>query len=394
MLSRAAQVFVIGLACAQSACTFLPAAGPSTSTFDRPQSEETLEGYTVVEFDAEVAALIDRVSGPTLYGAFGDNPPPPAQRLGVGDVIQVTVFEAGPGGLFTPATEGVSLTGGRQTTIPLQTIDRDGKISVPYAGLIQAEGRTPKQVAESIRKAFGPRALEPQVVVTLVTNAAMTASVLGEITSGGKISLGIRGERILDVIAAAGGIRAPEHETFIRLLRGQQSSTIALRTIVRRPSENIYVHPRDTLLVIRERHSFTALGAVATQGVHNLTTVDTSITQALGMAGGLVDNRADTSGVFLFRFENAGMMRSLASAGKLSQPQKHAFDDAMMYPVIYRIWMSKPESMFAMSRTRINHRDVLYVANSRSVELDKFVSLVTKIYALARGPVTIANASN
>jgi polysaccharide export outer membrane protein len=387
-------VFACLLTCALAGCNFLPASGPSTRVIEHPRSDTPSDAYDLVDFDAEVASIVDRSSGLLLSTTFGDRPPAPEQRLGVGDVIQITVFEAGPGGLFTPTTEGISLTGGRQTTIPPLTVDRDGRISVPYAGLIEVDGRTPKQVAESIRRAFGPRALEPQVVVSLVNNAAMTASVLGEITTGGKINLGIRGERVLDVIAAAGGIKAPEHETFIRLIRGQQTSTVSLRTIIRRPSENIFVHPRDTLLVIRERHTFTALGAVSTQGVHNLTTADMSITQALGLAGGLVDTRADASGLFLFRFENAQMMRALAAAGKLPQRKYYAFDDALMYPVIYRIWLSRPETMFALSRTRINHGDVLYVANSRSVEFDRFVSLVTKVYSLARGPVSIASVSN
>jgi polysaccharide export outer membrane protein len=381
-------------------CEKLPGAGPSARIVDPPSSRAAPAGYEVVDLDRDVYSLLERHSGPSLAGSFGIQAAAPTQQFGVGDAVQVTIFEAGPGGLFTPQTDGPFVTGGgRQTVIPVQTVDRDGRISVPYAGTITAAGRTPKEVAESVRAALSRRALEPQVIVTLANNAAATASVLGEVTTGGKVNLGIRGERVLDVIAAAGGVKAPEHETFIRLMRGGRTSTVPLRSIIRRPSENIYVHPQDTLLVIRERQMFTALGAVTTQGAHAIPSGDFALSEALGTAGGLLDARADHSGVFLFRFERGELVQALAEQGKLSDRgtymlAQHGIKADIVYPIVYRIRLSRPETFFVMSRVRVQHRDILYASNAFSTEVDKFVNLVTKIYGLIRGPVSIAELAN
>src|SRR4029079_7198057 len=90
-------------------------------------------------------------------------------RLGCvsGDVLTVPIFEPGSGGLFIPAEAGVRP--GNFVTIPSQAVDNNGNISVPYAGNIRANGRTKSQLQEAIVDALKNRAIEPQVVVSVVT---------------------------------------------------------------------------------------------------------------------------------------------------------------------------------------------------------------------------------
>jgi len=76
--------------------------------------------------------------------------PPPRITLGVGDVVSVTIFEAGPGGLFVPSDAGARP--GNFVTLPDQVVDTNGNITVPYAGTIRALGRTPAAVQEAINE--------------------------------------------------------------------------------------------------------------------------------------------------------------------------------------------------------------------------------------------------
>jgi len=78
--------------------------------------------------------------------------PPPRITLGVGDVVSVTMFEAEPGGLFVPNELGARP--GNFVTLPNQTVDTNGNITVPYAGTIRALGRTPAEVREAINEAL------------------------------------------------------------------------------------------------------------------------------------------------------------------------------------------------------------------------------------------------
>jgi protein involved in polysaccharide export with SLBB domain len=77
--------------------------------------------------------------------------PPPRITLGVGDVVSVTIFEAEPDGLLIPSDAGARP--GDFVTLPDQVVDTDGNITVPYAGKIQAIGRT-AEVQEAINEAL------------------------------------------------------------------------------------------------------------------------------------------------------------------------------------------------------------------------------------------------
>jgi protein involved in polysaccharide export with SLBB domain len=77
---------------------------------------------------------------------------PPPITLGIGDVVSVTIFEAGPGGLFVPNEPGARP--GNFVTLPNQVVDTNGNITVPFAGTIRALGRTQSEVQEAINEAL------------------------------------------------------------------------------------------------------------------------------------------------------------------------------------------------------------------------------------------------
>ncbi len=80
-----------------------------------------------------------------------------------------------------------------------------------------------------------------------------------------KIPLNPRGERILDVIARAGGTKYPGYEMFVMLQRGKQKGVVAFNRLFEAPEENIFVQPGDTLYVFRQAPTFLVFGATSTK---------------------------------------------------------------------------------------------------------------------------------
>ena len=156
------------------------------------------------------------------------------------------------GGAFSAPANDRTGAGSRTAQIPEQVVGPDGAITIPYAGRLQVVGRTPSQVEQSIVTALTGKAIEPQALVTVTKNIANTVTVIGEVTSGARVPLTTRGDRILDVVALAGGTRAPAHETFITLIRNGRAVRIPMQAILLDPNENIYVRPGDTISVARE----------------------------------------------------------------------------------------------------------------------------------------------
>ena len=157
----------------------------------------------------------------------------PRSEFGIGDVVSVTIFEAAAGGLFIPTEAGVRP--GNFVTLPNQPVDTKGYISVPYAGLVPTAGKTPAEVQQEIVKRIRNRAIEPQVVVALVTQNTSLITVVGEVntafTPSGRIPAQPAGEHLLDVITRAGGIRDFGQDLWLTLERNGASGYRAVRFV-------------------------------------------------------------------------------------------------------------------------------------------------------------------
>ena len=85
--------------------------------------------------------------------------------------------------------------------------------------------------------------------------------------------------------------------------------------------------------------------------------------------GGLIDPRADASGIFIFRFEDAQTEKQKVSP--LTRDGKT--------PVVYAINLKDPASFFIAQNFPMRNKDVLYVANAPAAELQKFLNLVGSV---------------
>jgi len=178
--SRIATLVVIGGAIVTAGCGILPADGPNAIAV---RTGITWNGppYGLVQFNPTVVKTLQEYGPQTLTGIFGDHRPPPEIKFGIGDIVAVSIFEAAAGGLFIPAE--ASVRPGNFVTLPNQPIDTKGYISIPYAGLVPAAGKTPAEVEKAIVDRIKNRAIEPQAVVALVTQNTSLITVVGEVNN-------------------------------------------------------------------------------------------------------------------------------------------------------------------------------------------------------------------
>ena len=362
----------------------LPRAGPSTS--DIIEGARPARGggtrFALVDVDANTVAVMDRWSAVSLQGSFGRQRPAATQQIGVGDSVQVMIWEAAAGGLFSaPANDRLS-PGSRSAAIPEQAVGPDGAITVPYAGRVRVVGRTPEQVETEIVSALNDKAIEPQALVTVTRNVANTVTVIGEVTAGARVPLTTRGDRVLDVVATAGGIRTPAHETFITLLRDGRSVRIPMQAILKDPAENVFVRAGDVVSVAREQQSFTAVGATGGNALVHFDAIGITLDQAIARAGGLNDNRADPTGVFVIRYEQPAEYDQLG----LPRPTAGSMGEV---PVIYRVNMRDPNGFFLARRFPIHNKDILYVSNASTLDIQKTMAILLPFLGVGATAVTV-----
>jgi polysaccharide export outer membrane protein len=384
MLRQAALIALISALA--GGCSVLPAAGPTARQVDAGAEVATPDGlfarYEIIDITPAVVEALRTRPLDSLLASFGDHRPSLEPVIGIGDYVSISVWEAGSGGLFSgPLVADRFSAGSKSALIPEQVVGRDGAISVPYAGRIQVLGRRPQDVQSLIENELAGKAIQPQVLVSVTKPLSQTVTVTGEAAAGARIPLTMRGDRLLDVVASAGGVRSPVNETFIRLSRGTLTATVPMTTVVSNPRENIYLRPGDVLTLVRDPQTFLAVGALGNATELPFSAEGITLAQALAKARGLSDFQADPTGTYIFRFEPAAVVRKLNPASKLL--------GTPLVPVVYRVDMRDPNSLFLTQAFRMRNRDLVYVSNAPFTELQKVLSVFSTVASPIAGAASV-----
>ncbi len=266
--------------------------------------------------------------------------------------------------------------GGGSVSFPDQVVGVDGAISVPYAGRIPVAGRTPAQVQATIEQRLAEQIVRPQALVTVTKTTSNSATVFGDEIAGARVPLSPAGDRLLDVIATAGGSKSPLYATSVRLSRNGQTATIPLTTLVSHPQENIYAWPGDIITILQKPQKFSVFGATFTNTQVPFDAEQVNLAQAIAKAGGLLDMRSDPEGVFLFRFEPPAVTKALGVPDLATQPGGYS-------RIVYHLNLRQIDGYFLAERFPLEDSDLIYVANAPMTELQKFFTLIGSI----TGPV-------
>lgn len=346
--------------------------GPSRGAIEKAPAEAALHGIHVVEIRDGVGqnGAADGLGG-DFASTLGDATPI-GTTVGVGDALEVTIWEAAPAALFGTANLGTGIGSGIQSgqerSLPELLVGPDGTITIPFAGEVPAAGRTLRQIEREIVARLTGQAHLPQAIVRIARNATANVTVLGDVKTPQRIPLTPRGDRLLDAIAQSGGTNQALDRTTIQISRGGAVQRMPAADIIRDPRQNIVLRSDDVITVFYQPYSFTVLGATGRNEEIRFEGVGLTLSQALGRIGGLQGDRADPRGVFLFRWE---LPQVLGQAG--AGPQSSA--DGRI-PVIYRADMKQPETFFAAQKFQMRDGDIVYVSNSKLSDLQRFIGVV------------------
>jgi len=392
-LGALASLFALGGTIALGGCSIVPTSGPQSAAIREGQQDVESLPYGFVRVTPAVLDVLAR-STPKLSTAFKDRRGPEELRFGIGDIVNVTLFEAGAGGLFIPSEAGVRP--GNFVTLPPQSVDNKGNIFVPYAGAIRARGRTTAEIQNAIVDALKNRALEPQAIVSWADQRASSINVLGESVGSIRFPANAGGERVLDAITRA-GLKAPGHDLWVMLERQGRRETIPFGALIYEPANNIYVRPQDTIFIYRDPLTFLAFGATGGTGgaggagatgvgsrQFNFDVWRLSLAEATAKAGGLADLQADPGSVFLYRGETREVAQAL---GVDCTP----FNGPII-PIIYNLNLRDPAGYFLATKFEMRNKDVIYISNAVSVDTSKFLAYLRLVIATAQDPINFATS--
>ncbi len=367
-----------------TACSNIPTVGPSREEIQNAASIKD-SPLQIIDVSDDIARQL--FAGRKQINSFADSfsvrAPGPA-LVGAGDALEVTIWEAPPATLFgggdMAARTGAAISTSRATSLPEQVVNSEGRISVPFAGSIEAAGRSTAQIEEDIVRRLKGKANQPQVIVRQLRTTSAMVTVVGDVVNSTRMAITPRGERVLDAVATAGGAKPAINKTTVQITRGTTTVAMPLDVIIREPRQNITLQAGDVVTALFQPLSFTALGATGKNDEVNFEAQGISLAQALARLGGLQDIRSDAQGVFVFRYENP------KSLNWPKQPVATTKDG--LVPVIYRINLKDPNTFFVAQTFAMENKDMVYVSNAPIAEIQKFANL---IYTIVLPALSVGN---
>jgi polysaccharide biosynthesis/export protein len=359
-----------------SACTnFLPTIGPSRGKVGRANLGGSWfakpANIQIINIDEALAKQMLTRRSQMLFSETLGSVAGQQRRIGPGDTLEISIWEAAPQTLFTSPGMLSPIATTHATTLPEQFVDEDGDIMVPFASRIHAAGMTLLQLQEEIVRRLATKANQPEVLVRMTRNTSSNATVVGDVAASVRVPLAPGNERLLDALAAAGGVRQPISKTTIQITRGERVYALPLETIIRDPRQNVPLKGGDVVTALFQPFAFTTLGATGRNEEINFEGQGITLAQALARSGGLIDSRSNAKGVFIFRLEAEDAMAwPIQPVYKTPQGK---------VPVVFRIDMTDPRSFFLIQDFWMENRDILYVSNAPINEVQKFLNLLFSV---------------
>ncbi len=362
--SRTSRIVALALAVLLAACgdDTIPASGPDMNAVV-PGNPLNLP-FDIVDLTPQtIGAIVTAPGAPVVSAVRPPKGTAPTIIVAPGDVLRVRIFEPYDGSIYAPLQKGGSEVG-------LLRVAENGTISVPYAGNVPVAGVGLQTVEERIVAKLTGRAYQPQVVVELAVDRSNTYAVSGDVKQPGRYSLLEGAKTLVDAINRAGGTARSPNQHEVILKRHGAEYRIPMSDLL--AGGDIMLQRDDTLVVVTSIKAFTALGAVLKSGNVEINRAKVTLLEALGEVGGLSDERANKTGVFVFRPQDSP-----------------AFDKPRARPVVYRLDFAKPTSVFVAQQFVIQPRDVIYVSNSPLYEANKVLSVFGTLFNYGLRPATI-----
>ena len=359
---------------ALSACSTLPSSGPTGSQIEETALESDATGLNIAIVPVNSIEAIPPATAPVDW-QLPDLDTSPTDLVGPGDVLSITIFEAGVSLFSGDAPSPVAGTAGfdpsvKAQTLPPRRVDDKGYIEVPYVGRLPVAGSTVVEVQEQIQRSLRDLSQDPQVLINRQEVISNSVIVAGEIVRPGRLVLQTNQERLSDIIALAGGYRGEARSLILQVERGENVARLRLGDVMAGPHRNMRAFPGDRLTIMAEPLMFSVLGASGRVQQMPFLREQMSVVEAIAMAGGPNGNTGDPQAVFLFRYAGPDGTE----------------------PTVYHFNMLEAPTFFLAQRFALRDDDVLYFGNSASNQPRKLIQTIGQLFSPIVTATTLANS--
>lgn len=272
-------------------------------------------------------------------------------KLGAGDVLTIVVWDHPeltiPAGSYRTAEQAGSLIGA------------DGTFFYPYAGVIQAAGKTTRDVRDVLTKKLAAVIEKPQVDVRVAAFRSKRVYMVGEVKQPGLVDLTDVPLTVVDAVGKVGGFSPEADHSNILLTRQNATWRLDLQALYESgiSDYNILLEHGDIINVPdRQLNKVFVLGEVQKPGPLVMNKKRLTLAEALAEAGHISQFTANPHWVFVMR-------------GQGDKPQ------------LFHLDSKTPDALLLADRFPLQPRDIVYVD---AAEVARWNRVITNILPTAQ----------
>lgn len=336
----------VGLTLLPAACSRLPGGAPASEEILKQSGSDSAD-FALYRVNRALLPAVD--SWPAtgkqerltwLQGYQGAK----TQIIQPGDQLSLSIWDSNDNSLLT--SEG-------QKMVQLQDmkVASNGTIFMPYVGDVNVLGLTPDLARGRLQQALEPVVPSAQVQLSMSEGRGNSVDLVSGVNTPGTYPMPDRNYTVMGLISAGGGISANLNNPQIRLVRGRSIYGTSVDTLLDNPRLDTLLRGGDRVFVEEDERYFLSFGATGREDLHIFTKDEMSAMDAMSVAGGFQDGKADPQGLLILREYPA----SAIAPGQRGPRQQR---------VVFSLDLTSADGLFSARKFRINPGDLVMATES------------------------------
>lgn len=317
-----------------------------------------------------------------------------------GDSIQITILESGSTSLFRNNSSNLNQknisNNSNQSTLPIQIVDLDGKIFVPYLGIISVSGMNVNELRNFLYNGLKPKSNNPQIFIDAkFTSSAVNIS--GDIKNSMIYELK-GGETFIDAIGISGGLIGEKDNYMLTLTRDNQIKSFPLEDVFSASNDEIRLLPNDNVVFENEPFVATVLGASNSNTNISFGPNNSSLLSIIGKVSGVNNYRGDLKKVYIFRknpkgFNFSNVASQQSNHVSIFQNEQKQSTKTLEYSLIH-VDISNKNSLLYSSTFKVLDNDIVIISNNSIYESQRVLGIIGSIFSPVSSAINAQNLSN